>query len=80
VEKLIKTDEMDMTQSDMVTYAVAFAQIKITGRVDAGLKASALNAMRRMEITAEIMGWNTTGKPSEVMSVMISDLERFPAG
>jgi uncharacterized protein YfeS len=31
-------------QSDMVTYATAFAQLKITGRIDAKLKEAALNA------------------------------------
>jgi uncharacterized protein YfeS len=76
VEELAKTDEMNMTQSDMVTYATAFAQIKITGRLDAGLKAAAINAMKRVIITAEIMGWNTTGK---ITAKMINDLEEFPA-
>ena len=80
VEQLARNDEMNLTQSDMVTYATAFAQIKITGRVDAALKALALNAMRRMGITAEIAGWNTTGHPSEIMSRMIADLEKFRAG
>jgi uncharacterized protein YfeS len=42
---------MRMTQSDMVTYANAFAQIKITGRIDPALKTAALNAVRRMEMT-----------------------------
>ena len=77
VEHLAKTDEMNMTQSDMVTYAVAFAQIKITGRITPELKTAALNAMRRVDMTAIIMGWNTRGKPSEVTTIMINDLERF---
>ena len=79
VDRLVKTNEMDLIQSDMVTYAAAFAQIKITGRLDAKLKAMALNAMKRMEIVAEIKDWNTTGKPSEILSRMIRDLEQFPA-
>jgi len=70
---------MNMTQSDFVTYATAFSQIKITGRLDAKLKAAALNSIRRIEITAEIMGWNKTGKPSEISQKMISDLEGFKA-
>ena len=77
VEALVKSDEMNLTQSDMVTYAVAFAQIKITGRLNPALKTAALNAMRRMEITAEILGWNKSGKPSEIATQMINDLERF---
>ena len=77
VEQLAKEDEMNMTQSDMVTYAAAFAQIKITGQLDAVLKEAALNAMKRIEIAAEILEWNKTGKPSEIATKMISDLERF---
>ena len=77
VEALVKSDEMNLTQSDMVTYATAFAQIKITGQIDAGLKTAAINAMKRMEIAAEILEWNTTGQPSEIAEKMISDLERF---
>ncbi|MDR1604532.1 MAG: WGR domain-containing protein [Gracilibacteraceae bacterium] len=80
VEALAQSDEMNLSQSDMVTYAVAFAQIKITGRIDPALKAAALNAMRRMETTAEILGWNKTGKPSEIMTLAIADLERFDSG
>ena len=79
VEQLVKEDEMNMTQSDMVTYASAFAQIKITGRLDSTLKEAALNSIRRIEITAKIMGWNKTGQPSEIAEKMIRDLERFPA-
>ena len=81
VESLLKTEdgEMNLTQSDMVTYATAFAQVKITGQLDSELKAMALNAMKRMEIVAEISGWNTTGQPSEITSKMIGDLERFLA-
>jgi uncharacterized protein YfeS len=48
--------------------------------VDAKLKTMAQNAMRRTEITAEVLGWNTTGKPSEVTARMMADLETFPAG
>ncbi|MDR2529750.1 MAG: WGR domain-containing protein [Synergistaceae bacterium] len=77
VKKLTETDKTNLTQSNMVTYATAFAQIKITGRLDAALKVLALNAMRRTEITAEILGWSA--RPSEVMEKMIADLEAFPA-
>ncbi|MBW1657925.1 WGR domain-containing protein [Flavobacterium quisquiliarum] len=77
IEQLVKTDEMNLTQSDMVTYATAFAQIKITGEVDGALKVLALNAMKRMEIIAELLKWNTTGKPSEIGTKMMHDLEQF---
>jgi len=76
VERLLKEDEMALTQSDMTTYAVAFAQIKITGRLDAGLKEAAIGSMRRIAAVADIMGW---GPPSEIGERMVADLERFPA-
>ncbi|MDR3296291.1 MAG: WGR domain-containing protein [Clostridiales Family XIII bacterium] len=79
VEQLVKSDKGNLTQSDMVTYATAFAQIKITGRIGADLKAAALNAIKRMEITADVLKWNETGKPSEIALQMIRDLEAFPA-
>ncbi len=79
VEELIKTDEMNIIQSDMVTYATAFAQIKITGEIDNELKRKALNAMKRLELVAQILKWNTTGKPSEVGTKMIADLTCFTA-
>lgn len=77
IEELIKTDEMNVTQSDMVTYATAFAQIKITGQIDNELKRIALNAMKRLEIVAQLLKWNATGKPSEIGTKMIADLEHF---
>ena len=81
LEKLLNTSdgEMSLTNSDMVTYATAFAQVKMTGQLDDKLKEMALNAIKRMEIAAEILGWNTTGQPSEIASKMISDLESFKA-
>ena len=79
IEELVKTDEMNVTQSDMVTYATAFAQIKITGQIDDELKTTALNAMKRLEIVAQLLKWNTTGKPSEIGTKMIADLEHFVA-
>lgn len=79
IEELIKTDEMNVTQSDMVTFATAFAQIKITGQIDNELKRVALNAMKRVEIVAQLLKWNTTGKASEIGTKMIADLEHFVA-
>ncbi len=77
IEELLKTDEMNLIQSDMVTYATAFAQIKITGHIDNELKRMALNAMKRLEIVAQLLTWNTTGKPSEIRAKMMDDLEHF---
>lgn len=79
VKHLVETNEMDLTQSDMVTYATAFAQIKITGKIDEILKKLALNAMKRMAIVAKLLEWNATGEPSEIGTKMISDLEQFKA-
>jgi hypothetical protein len=33
--------------------------------------------MKRMEITAGVLGWSKTGEPSEVAQQMIRDLEQF---
>ena len=78
IEKLVKADEMNLIQSDMVTYATAFAQIKIMGKLDQGLKAAALNAMNRLKTIAQILKWGATDDPSEILLQMIRDLEGFP--
>ena len=75
-ERLLKEDEMCLTQSDMVTYATAFAQIKITGRIDAELKKAAINAMKRKLITDEILGYDYA---VEILPIMIKNLTRFAA-
>jgi uncharacterized protein YfeS len=79
VEKILKTadGEMNLTNSDMVTYAAAFAHIKITGQLDSDLKAMALNAIKRLEITAGLLGRSEKTEPSEIAAIMIRDLERF---
>ncbi|MEM6844704.1 MAG: WGR domain-containing protein [Bacteroidota bacterium] len=79
VENLVKTDKLNLIQSDMVTFATAFAQIKITGQIDKRLKILALNAMKRIEIVAELLEWNTSDEPSEIGTKMISDLEKYDA-
>jgi uncharacterized protein YfeS len=77
VEHLARSDEMDLVQSDQVTYATAFAQIKITGRIDPALKSLALNAIRRLGMTAVILGWIPAGQPAKTAARMRHDLERF---
>jgi len=79
VKALLETEEgiMDQTNSDMVTYAVAFAQIKITGKLDTKLKDAALAAMKRMEISSEIQGYCPPGQPSEILTKMMDDLIAF---
>ncbi|MCL2378655.1 MAG: WGR domain-containing protein [Defluviitaleaceae bacterium] len=82
VEALLKADngESDQCNSDMVTYSTAFAQIKITGRIDAELKQMALNAMKRMDIAFEILGDSVTREfLLETQTKMIKDLEGFAA-
>ena len=74
-QRLLKEDEDSLTQSDMVTYAAALAQIKITGRVDAQLKVMAINAMKRKLITDEILGYDYA---AENLTKMIKDLANFP--
>ncbi len=74
IKKLIKIDEMNMTQSDMITYAVAFGQIKLTGKLDPTLKQRAIQSMKRIKITAKLMQW---GENSLVLDKMISDIASF---
>ncbi|MCT6922887.1 WGR domain-containing protein [Metasolibacillus sp.] len=50
VEQMKQKQEIDMQQSDMVTYSSAFAQIKITGQLDPKLKNKALLALKRFAI------------------------------
>jgi len=69
--------ETNMILSDMVTYATAFAQIKITGNLDQALRERAFSSLRRMAITADVLGWSTTGQPSEIQEIMIQDLSSY---
>ncbi len=74
IQKLIEMDEMNLIQSDMVTYAAGFGQIKITGRIDAALKEAAILAMQRLQIVAKLLKW---GDPSEISNQMIAELQSF---
>lgn len=75
VARLLASDEMNVIQSDMITYAAAFAQIKITGKLDAGLQQGALDAMQRFQLTAEILAWGAGHSPQ--IDQMIQDLSAF---
>lgn len=77
VKALIEQDEMNLIQSDMVTYASAFAQIKITGYVNEELKEKALLAIKRMNIIAKIQEWTKEGDSSEISDTMFKDLSSF---
>jgi len=74
IKEQLKEDEMNITQSDMVTYAVAFGEIKITGKITAELKENALKAMKRFKITAKILEW---GEESNTLNKMIAELDEF---
>lgn len=74
VAQLAKKQQMDMQQSDMVTYAAAFAQIKTTGKLNAGLKQQALNAIQRYA-----MVYNEGGRLTEIQQTMYEDLCSFSA-
>lgn len=77
VKKLLVEDEMNLIQSDMVTYASAFAQIKITGYINKDLKERALLSIKRMDEIAKIQGWMENRDSSEVSDIMIEDLSSF---
>lgn len=70
VRALAAEKERDMLQSDMVTFAAAFAQIKITGRVQEALRDRALMSLKRF---AMVMG----REASEHLLRMALDLETF---
>lgn len=62
----------------MTTYATAFAQIKIIGRIDAELKQMALNAMKRLDTAFEISGDSFVREfLSETQAKMIKRLGGF---
>lgn len=63
--------EMNMQQSDMVTYSTAFAQIKTTGMLDSDLKKNALLALKRFSIMY------TDGKLTNTQQKMYDDLSSF---
>lgn len=62
----------DMTQSDIVTYATAFAQIKMTGSISSGLKERGIKAIKRVSLL-EGMPWTE----SKIRRKMIDDLQSF---
>lgn len=77
IKELLANDEMNLIQSDMVTYATAFGQIKICGFVNPELKERAILAIRRLDIVAKIKGWMKDRDSSEVSDIMIKDLTSF---
>lgn len=74
VKEMASRKKMDMIQSDMVTYATAFAQIKITGSISPNLKERGINAIKRLALI-EGMPWTE----NEIQSQMIKDLQSFDA-
>lgn len=70
----LEADEMNLIQSNMITYAAAFGQVKITGRLDKSLCERAVLALQRQQLVAEIQEW---GPRSAIMDGMIQDLLSF---
>lgn len=70
INELASANETDMTQSDRVTYATAFAQIKITGSISPDLRERGVKAIQRFALT---IGEDLT----DVQSRMIDDLLSF---
>jgi uncharacterized protein YfeS len=77
IKTLLDQDEMNLIQSDMVTYSSAFAQIKITGYVNKELKERALLAIKRIDIIAKIQGWMKEEDTSEISNIVLKDLSLF---
>lgn len=72
IKEMAANDEMDMIQSDIVTYATAFAQIKITGSVSSELKDRGIKAIKRLALI-DGMPWTE----NEIQSKMIENLQSF---
>lgn len=68
VHKIQEEDESSLIQSDIVTYAVAFAQIKITGFLNHQLKDRAILSIERLTMIYS---------KSEIGEMMIKDLSSF---
>lgn len=71
IRDLEKEHEMDMQQSDMVTYATAFGQIKTTGRINAELKKVALMSLKRFALMYN------QGRLTDTQQKMYDDLQSF---
>lgn len=62
-----------ISQSDEVVIATAFAQIKITGKIDKELKEKALLSLKRLALISKIYG----EKESEINNRIYKDLKNF---
>lgn len=69
-----KDNEMNILQSDQVIIAVAFGQIKITGKINSEIKELALLSLKRIGLLAKVKDW---AESSEINKQMISDLQSF---
>jgi len=74
---LWEKDREDLIQSDMVTYAIAFAQIKTIGTIDERLKNLALNSIKRYHIGMGAEMGCESCESSEIAEKMIEDLSSF---
>lgn len=71
VLNLTREQEMDIQQSDMITYATAFAQIKTTGKLDPDLKMRGLMALKRFALMY------SDGKLTQEQQIMYDDLSKW---
>jgi len=69
LEEVSENYSVDFDQSLMITYSIAFAQIKITGKIDKELKENTLIAMKQFLIVHDYK--------SEFFDKMIEDLSSF---
>lgn len=75
VKKLAADKDMDLIQSDMVTYATAFAQIKVTGSISSALKERGIQAIKRFAMIQRILGMSCS--EDEIQRKMVEDLQSF---
>ncbi|XPE53836.1 hypothetical protein ACNKHW_15365 [Shigella flexneri] len=77
VRAQLLVNEMSTIQSNMITYASAFGQIKVMGKISHKLKKMGLDALARYQLTAKNSSMGC-GQDSRILQKMIDDLTAFP--
>ncbi|MBP9478613.1 MAG: hypothetical protein KBF12_08325 [Sebaldella sp.] len=73
IQELINKDRHSILATDQVNIAVALGEIKITGVIDPELKKTALDAIKRLKIIFDLLGYGE----SETQNKIEQDLKDF---
>ncbi|MFT0211363.1 WGR domain-containing protein [Pseudomonas sp. F1_0610] len=77
VRELYTAKPIEMVQSDMSAYACAFAQIKMTGKLNSQLKQQGILGLKRYMMIGQ---FHNQPDISPIAEQMLRELEAFPAG